>query len=268
MALRANVYGWPNTYVFTKAMGEMLVGDLKENLSVVIIRPTIVTSTLKEPFPGWVEGIRTIDSLAVGYGKGRLTCFLGDITGIVDVIPADMVVNAMVVAMAAHANRPFDDAIYQVGSSVRNPVRYTNLQDFGFHYFTKKPWIGKDGKPVKVGRVKVLSSMANFHGYMAIRYLLLLKGLELANIAFCRYFEKMYTDLNRKIKFVMKLVELYRPYLFFRGVFDDMNTEKLRIAAGENNIETDMFYFDPKAIDWEDYFTNIHIPGVVKYVFR
>ena len=31
----------------------------------------------------------------------------------------------------------------------------------------------------------------------------------------------MYTDLNRKIKFVMKLVELYRPYLFFRGVYVD-----------------------------------------------
>lgn len=57
------MYGWPNTYVFTKAMGEMLVGDLKENLSVVIIRPTIVTSTLKEPFPGWVEGIRYMSSI-------------------------------------------------------------------------------------------------------------------------------------------------------------------------------------------------------------
>jgi fatty acyl-CoA reductase len=45
------------------------------------------------------------------------------------------------------------------------------------------------------------------------------QGLELANIAFCHYFENMYTDLNRKIKFVMKLVELYRPYLFFRGVY-------------------------------------------------
>jgi len=55
---RANVYGWPNTYVFTKAVGEMLVEKLKENLSVVIIRPTIVTSTLKEPFPGWAEGVR------------------------------------------------------------------------------------------------------------------------------------------------------------------------------------------------------------------
>lgn len=90
-------------------------------------------------------------------------------------IPADMVVNAIIVAMVAHANRPSENAIYQVGSSVRNPMRYTNLQDCGFNYFTNKPWIGKDGKPVKVGRVKVLSSMASFHRYMAIRYLLLLK---------------------------------------------------------------------------------------------
>lgn len=47
-----------------------------------------------------------------------------------------------------------------------------------------------------------------------------------------------------------------------------MNTEKLRMAAEENNIETDMFYFDPKGIVWEDYFTKIHIPGVVKYEFK
>lgn len=52
------MYGWPNTYVLTKAMGEMLVDELKENLSVVTIRPTIVTSTYKQPFPGWAEGIR------------------------------------------------------------------------------------------------------------------------------------------------------------------------------------------------------------------
>lgn len=55
---RANFYGWPNTYVFTKAMGEMLVGQLKGNLSVVTVRPTIITSTFEEPFPGWAEGVR------------------------------------------------------------------------------------------------------------------------------------------------------------------------------------------------------------------
>jgi fatty acyl-CoA reductase len=56
--IRATAYGWPNTYAFTKAMGEMLVETSKENMSVVIVRPTIVTSTYREPFPGWVEGLR------------------------------------------------------------------------------------------------------------------------------------------------------------------------------------------------------------------
>jgi fatty acyl-CoA reductase len=39
-------------------MGEMLVETSKENMSVVIVRPTIVTSTYREPFPGWIEGLR------------------------------------------------------------------------------------------------------------------------------------------------------------------------------------------------------------------
>ncbi|XP_008228919.1 PREDICTED: fatty acyl-CoA reductase 3-like isoform X2 [Prunus mume] len=210
---------------------------------------------------------RTIDSLAVGYGKGKLTFFLCDINAIADVVPADMVVNAIIAAMAAHANQP-GEVIYQVGSSMRNPVKYSNFHDYGFRFFTKKPWINKDGTPVKVGKVAVMGSMTTFHRYMTIRYLLLLKGLEVVNTAFCQYFKGTYVDLNRKIKFVMRLVELYRPYLFFKGVFDDMNTLKLQMAVRENTTEADMFYFDPSCINWDDYFMNIHLPGVVKYVFK
>ena len=55
---RANLYGWPNTYVFTKAMGEMLLVHLKDNVPLIIVRPTIVTSTYNDPFPGWIEGFR------------------------------------------------------------------------------------------------------------------------------------------------------------------------------------------------------------------
>ncbi|XP_021279352.1 fatty acyl-CoA reductase 3-like [Herrania umbratica] len=265
---RARMYGWPNTYVFTKTMGEMLVGYMKGNMPTVIIRPTIITSTYKEPFPGWAEGVRTIDSLAVGYAKGKLTFFLGDLESIVDVIPADMVVNAMIVAMVAHASCQPSETIYQVGSSIRNPLRYYNLQDYGFRYFSKKPWINKDGKPVIVGKVKVMNSMDSFHRYMAIRYLLLLKGLELANTAFCQFFQGVYSDLNRKINFVMRLVDIYKPYLFFDAIFDDINTEKLRMAARSSMVEKDMFYFDPKCLDWDDYFMNIHIPGIVKYICK
>ncbi|KAJ1440656.1 hypothetical protein SESBI_01722 [Sesbania bispinosa] len=263
---RATLYGWPNTYVFTKAMGEMLVGTLKENMSVVILRPTIITSTYKEPFPGWIEGVRTIDGLIVAYGKGKLTCMLSGTKVVLDLIPADMVVNAILVAMEAHANQPYEtDIIYHLGSSVSNPVRFSNLQDYSFKYFTAKPYINKDGKPVKVGNVTVLDNMTSFQRYMFIHYFLLSKGLELANAALCQYFQGMYVDINMKMHIVMRLVDLFKPYLLFNGVFDNINTEKLQMAAKQGGVEMDLFYFDPKMIDWEDYFVNIHIPGVVKY---
>jgi len=50
--------------------------------------------------------------------------------------------------------------------------------------------------------------------------------------------------------------------------YDDQNTEKLRIAANDRGVESEVFYFDPKAFDWEDYLINIHIPGLVKYAFN
>ncbi|KAL1298766.1 fatty acyl-CoA reductase 3 [Arachis ipaensis] len=269
---RANMYGWPNTYVFTKAMGEMLIQTSKENTPVVIVRPTIITSTYREPFPGWVEGVRTIDSLIVAYGKGKLSCFLADLKAVFDVIPADMVVNAMIVAMVGHGNEgdsnSDDNFIYHVGSSVSNPVRYQNLHDYSFKYFTAKPWINKEGKPIRVGKVTMLSSMASFHRYMFIRYLLPLKGLELVNEASCKYFQETYHQLHRKIHGVMRLAELYKPYVFFNGVFDNMNTEKLLRAAREGRAEMDLFFFDPKIIDWEEYFMKIHFPGISKYVFK
>lgn len=89
-------------------------------------------------------------------------------------IPADMVVNAMIAAMAAHANQP-DETVYHVGSSVSNPLEIACLQDFGQRYFKKHPWIDKEGRAVIVGNVKVLSSMESFQRYLAIHYLLPLK---------------------------------------------------------------------------------------------
>ena len=56
---RARHFGWPNTYVFTKAMGEMMVGKLRGDIPVVIVRPSIITSVQKDPLPGWIEGTRS-----------------------------------------------------------------------------------------------------------------------------------------------------------------------------------------------------------------
>lgn len=86
-----------------------------------------------------------------------------------------MVVNAMIVAMVAHAKQPSDVNIYQEGSSLRNPVSLGSILDYNFDYFQKKPWINKHGKPVKASKVIFLSNIASFNRYIQIRYLLPLK---------------------------------------------------------------------------------------------
>ncbi|KAJ6985906.1 hypothetical protein NC653_023743 [Populus alba x Populus x berolinensis] len=245
-------------------MGEMLLVNFKDSLPLVIIRPTMVASTYKEPFPGWIEGVRTIDSLIVGYGKGRVTCFISGPRSTLDVIPADMVVNAIIVAMVARAKQ-HSEIIYHLGSSFRNPVNFSNLHDFSFRYFSEHPWINKEGESVKVGKGIVLTSMPKFYTYMAIRFLLPLKALQLFNTLLFKKYQDLYTVLDRRVKLVMRLVDLYKPYVFFEGIFDDLNSEKLRIISKETCHETDIFDFDPMNIDWDDYMMNVHIPGLVKY---
>ena len=89
-------------------------------------------------------------------------------------IPVDMVVNAMIMAMVAHANKS-SWIIFHVGSSLRNPMKLSSLRDFMFWYFTGNPWISENGTTIKVSKGIVFNSMASFHAYMAIRYILPLK---------------------------------------------------------------------------------------------
>ncbi|KAJ4724781.1 Fatty acyl-CoA reductase [Melia azedarach] len=269
---RARLYGWPNTYVFTKAMGEMLLNYYKDNMSIIIIRPTMVTSTFKEPFSGWIEGrLRTIDGPIVCYGKGKLECLLANPNTILDLIPADMVVNLMMMAMIANDNDKSSQVIYHVCSSMRNPLRILNLHEFMTLYFTNTPYIDKNGKEVKVSKGTILDSSARFDTYIAVRYLLPLKGLKLINSIFCQRFKNVCLDLDRKIKVVMQLVELYKPYMFFNGIFDDTNSRKLLQKVIDNEMdanEINAFNFDPQCIDWEDYIINTHIPGLLRHVLK
>ncbi|KAL2511103.1 putative fatty acyl-CoA reductase 4 [Abeliophyllum distichum] len=261
---RAKLHGWPNTYSFTKAMGEMLLENLKENIKVIIVRPTIITSTYKEPFSGWIEGIRTVDSIFVSYGKGKLKFFVGDPDSTLDMIPGDMVVNSMVVAMAVHSNQPSHRLIYHIGSSRTNPLKYARMRLLMYSFLTKNPLLDKGGNPIRVEKAKILETMTSFHRYIAIRYLPFIKMLKLANMILCNHFESLHANARRRINHSVRLAELYKPYLFFQGIFDDSNAENLRTTIRGSEA----FNFDPECIQWEDYFMNTHFSGIIKYVLK
>ncbi|CAH2065429.1 unnamed protein product, partial [Thlaspi arvense] len=280
---RAKLHGWPNTYVFTKSMGEMLLGNHREHLPLVIIRPTMITSTLYEPFPGWIEGLRTVDSVIIAYGKGVLKCFLVDVNSVCDMIPVDMVANAMITAAATHAGGSGIYMVYHVGSSHQNPVTFGDIHEIAVHYFTKNPLRSRNGSLIAVSKMRLISTMASFSLYMTIRFKLPLQVLILLKLIDLIYPWRngdIYGDKNRKIKLGMRLVELYEPYVLFKGMyvlvlflftFDDRNTKSLcanQKKAESKNSKGSMFDFDPKGINWEDYLTNIHIPGLITHVLK
>ena len=84
-------------------------------------------------------------------------------------IPADMVVNSMIMAMVAHANKS-SQTIFHVGSSMRNPMKLSSLSDLTSLYFTQNPWIERNGKSIKVNKFIVFSNIAMFQAHIAIRY--------------------------------------------------------------------------------------------------
>ncbi|KAM3198480.1 hypothetical protein ACQJBY_073554 [Aegilops geniculata] len=265
---RARHFGWPNTYVFTKAMGEMMMGLLRGEFPVVIIRPSIITSTLKEPFPGWMEGIRTIDAVIMGYAKQTLPFFLGNLDSILDMIPGDMVVNAMMAVMAVHSDDQQGHIIYNVTSSLSNPAPSALVIDSMHRYFFENPPCKGNGERVQLNKMQIFSTLMHLRLYMAIKYKLPLEMLRLVSIALCGIFSKSYNKLSRKYRFVMRLIELYAPYSLFKGGFEDTNLAKLRMKMNrDDQINNGAYYFDfdPKSINWIDYFYGVHIPGVLKY---
>ncbi|XP_030552430.1 alcohol-forming fatty acyl-CoA reductase-like isoform X3 [Rhodamnia argentea] len=206
---------------------------------------------------------RTLDSIAVRYSRGRLKYFLGNPNTILDTLPADMVVNAMIVAIAVHADRPNSNMVYQVGSSMKHPMTCSHFRDIGWSHFKDNPWITESGKPVKVRKLRFIGSKASFNKHLR-RYTLLSKVLKIASSMFGGRFQSLRADLDKKVNATVRLAELYEPYVFFKGIFDDTNTDALRATTCDNGVNLEsVFYFDPRCIDWEDYFKRIHLPGVV-----
>ncbi|VAI00664.1 unnamed protein product [Triticum turgidum subsp. durum] len=260
---RACHFGWPNVYTFTKAMGEMLLEQHRGDLPVVNIRPTMVTSTFQDPFPGWIEGARTIDAMIVAYNEQAFPCFVGDRKDTMDAVPADMVVNATLVAMAVHLNEK-GQVIYNVCSALQNPLTGYGLEDACWDYFSIYPRI-QNGKPLKNKRPYVFKRFALFRAYLILVYKLPLEMLHAVSLLFCGLFSQYYNKQNRRYNFLMLLVKLYAPYAFFKGCFDDTNMRRLRMEVKMDGNASDIFNFDLKSMDWHTYLLNVHVPAVLKY---
>ncbi|KZV37911.1 fatty acyl-CoA reductase 2-like [Dorcoceras hygrometricum] len=263
---RANTFGWQDTYVFTKAMGEMVVNNLRGNIPVVVIRPSVIESTYKEPFPGWMEGSRMMDPVILHYGKGQLTGFLVDPNGVLDVVPADMVVNATLAAMVKHGKSgKAETSIYQIASSVVNPLVFRDLAKLLFEHFNSLPFIDSTGVPVRVPQMKLFSSMDDFSSHLW-RHAINRTGLGALSNLDGKLSQKLQLICRKSVEQAQNLANIYEPYTFYGGRFDNSNTK--RLMGFMSKEERQQFGFDVENIDWKDYITNVHIPGLRRHVMK
>ena len=157
---RAASVGWPDAYAYTKALGEQALTEMKGNVPVSIVRPSIIECALAEPFPGWIRGFRMAEPVILSYARGLLKEFPGVPEGTVDVIPVDIVVAAIITVAALGPERAAP--ITQVASGGINPLKYKLLVDNVRAWFTEHPLYDDEGQPIVVpewqfparGRVK------------------------------------------------------------------------------------------------------------------
>jgi len=262
---RAQALGWPDAYAFTKALGERALVGSHPGLPISIVRPSIIESALAEPRPGWIRGFRMAEPIIVSYGRGLLREFPGVPEGVVDVIPVDMVV-AAIIAVAAAGPDPAGPTVYQVASSVRNPLRYGQLVDLVRSWFTDHPLYDSDGQPIMVpewsfpgrGRVqrqlqratKVLTTAERVLGSLPVRG-------ERADLA--ARVEERRSQAERALGYT----ELYGAYTETEAHF--RIDRLLSLWDRLSDEDQDRFCFDPGVIDWPVYVHDVHLPSVVEH---
>ncbi|MEM9516877.1 MAG: HAD-IB family phosphatase [Actinomycetota bacterium] len=261
---RAASVGWPDAYAFTKALGEQALTDVKGNVPVSIVRPSIIESAWAEPRPGWIRGFRMAEPVIISYARGLLSEFPGVPEGTVDVIPVDLVVAAIIAVAALGPDQA--PPITQVASGSANPVKYRFLVDTISGWFREHPVYDSKGQPIIApewrfpgrGRVQGQLDRANKVLTTAEKALqtLPLRGRQ---AEWSAQIETRRLEVER----AQTYVELYGLYTECEAIYQVDNL----IDAWERLDDDDRaaFNFDPRSIDWTTYITEIHLPSIIQH---
>jgi long-chain acyl-CoA synthetase len=261
---RAQHLGWPNTYTFTKSLGESILARRGRDLPIAIVRPSIVESSERSPFTGWNEGINTSGPLSYLLGT-NFRQLPSNERKCLDVIPVDMVCRGMtLIASAVIARR--HARMYQLATSAINPVnmgRSIELTGLAHrkHYRTTNgidSWLKVKFESIPVSkqryeRLSIPMQKAVISRINRVAVSLRMKKPPLARAE---------RDLIR----AEKLIELYEPFILHNEhVFECENARLLSAMLPPE--ERPLFDFAPESIDWWDYWINVHIPALRRWCY-
>ncbi|ABL81508.1 HAD-superfamily subfamily IB hydrolase, TIGR01490 [Nocardioides sp. JS614] len=265
---RARSLGWTDCYTFTKALGERVVEAHAATARVSIVRPSIIESALVTPHPGWIEGFKMAEPLILAYGRGELPEFPAAADTIVDIVPVDHVV-AAVVAVLAHPPEVGAPAYFHVSSGDRNPLTFRELYGNVRAYFDEHPFAAGDRGAARLpdwrfpgaqSVERLLSTSERAHrvaDYLVGRTPRSDRARELA---------RKLDQQGRRLEFLRRYLDLYHEYAQAELRFSDTRTVALYASLSPEDRER--FAFDTAVVDWAHYLREVHCPAVTAPVRR
>ncbi|BAK35859.1 hypothetical protein MLP_28450 [Microlunatus phosphovorus NM-1] len=265
---RARSLGWTDVYTFTKALGERVVAEVGANIEVSVVRPAIVESSWLHPYPGWIEGFKMAEPLILAYGRGELPEFPASPDAVVDIVPCDHVVNAILAVCATHP-RIGEPEFYHVNSGARNPLTFQGLYERIREYFLEHPLEGGPRGAAKLpqwhfpGAASVERLLSTSERAHKLADRLLDKAPRSART------RKLALDLDRtrgRLDFLRRYLSLYNEYAQSELHFVDDNT--LALTESLHPDDQPIFAFDTAVYDWDTYIKDVHCPSITTTVRR
>jgi long-chain acyl-CoA synthetase len=276
---RARQWGWPNTYTYTKSLGEQVMAGTPD-LRYALLRPSIVESALRYPFPGWNEGFTTSAPLAYAGLKGQRSLPTGE-RNILDVVPVDLVAGALI-AIAAHTLTTRERRVYHLASGDVNPLYAARSSElvglYRRRFFRTKSTGSKVWNEVQSRLEPIAVSKRAFQLRSTPLFATGAKLLRSAIdewrptwgaprvSAFLERARDRLSNIEEQATSFSSLVDLFLPFIWDNHyVFRCDNTRSVyaRLAAEDRA----RIPWDPQSIDWRHYFLEVHLPGLEKWVF-
>lgn len=270
---RAEYWGWTNTYTYTKSMGEQLIAGTP-GLTYAIVRPAIVESSLRFPFPGWNEGFTTSAPLVLMGGEGVKGWPVRK-DGPLEIIPVDLVAAGILIVTAAilcGKQKP----VYHLASADQNPIMLPRLVAFLGMNSRYKHKHKKSGSKLanawnayvetQVITVESLQARrARLHKGLDVIHATLTLGKTLLGADRMNPYLKSLRDARRQIRTQEVTLDKFLPFMFHNSF--TFETRNIREAAGMLSSEDlKRIQWDPESIDWADYWVNIHTKGIEKWI--
>ncbi|CAF0874478.1 unnamed protein product [Brachionus calyciflorus] len=259
------IQGKPNTFAYTKWIGETLLEQEAGDLPVVIVRPSTVGASWKEPFAGWVEKSSGPCDIFIAAGRGYLRSMKGEGHAVLDMVPVDIVVNLLISSAwskATQSNRHIlteeekKFQIYNCTTGGLNPFRWGEMENFVTQYSKNTPFEGAFRRPNLT-----LTSNSLVHDYWVfISHLIpaYLSDFGLALIGQKPRVVNVYKNIHKMLGSIEYLTEL------------DLKCNYDSVIALRNSIQesdSPVFFIDPRAIHWPTYIEN-YLIGTKKYLLN